>query len=134
MNKLVWLLIGILLLGTGGVLFIYNTYHVLDYREIPLRFSIIEGEIGILTEDQLLDFGNLNPGGSSRKRITVSSPVPARYVVSVTGDARPYVYPEPNQGLLEPDVVQNVSFKVVVPEDIPLGDYSGTVQMRLFRR
>lgn len=133
-NKLVLLLLGFVIIGVGSVVFIYQTYHVLAYEKIPIEFSVVEGEVGLLLENTSLNFGHVPPGGGAKKRIELVSAVPARYVVSIRGDAANYVVPEPYEGLLEPLEPINVTFTVSVPASAQIRDYSGFAQIRMFNR
>jgi len=122
----------IFFVGIAGVIYIYSTYQVLEYREIPITYSVKNGSIGFDISNETLTFGQAAPGGRNFRSIVIETAVPARFVIGIQGAAQRDVRPEPPEGIVVPGVPATIRFTLSAP--MTEGNYSGLAQIRIFRR
>ena len=135
MKYINYLIYGSVFIGICGLAYLLIIYGPVQSQEIPVTFHVVEGsEIGILKEERFLHFGHVSQGGGSERRITISDERDIRYRIYLSGPVRDYIHIEPWQKDLRAGEVQNVTFQLFVPEDLPLGEYNGTAHVEIYLR
>lgn len=134
MNRYTWLAIIALIIGVFGIFLIVTAYSPQETQEIPVTFKVVDGGIGLLKEDRFLHFGHVTQGGGSNRKITIGHENDVRYRVYIKGPPKDYILVEPWQGNIDAGQQQNINLTLIVPKDLPLGEYNGTAHVEIFSR
>jgi hypothetical protein len=132
------LILAIAVLLTSGITsIIYSSYKIVGYREFNVYVKVSEkNDIGFNLDPGVLNFGKVPRGASAKRNATVSQRFPHDVVVriEIAGDVKDMVYANENYFILPPNITKNIEVVASVPEDQPLGNYSGKVKVYFERQ
>jgi len=115
-----------------GLLF-WNWY-VLDERIVDIDVSVTnESLLGFNTGTDKLYFGTLARTGSSERKATAITAFDARVAIEVRGKVAQWISVSQNNFLVEPNVPQDIIFRINIPEDAMPGNYTGKATIRYYR-
>ncbi len=128
--RLYFLFFLVALLFAGLTVIFYYTYAIYEIRMLPVDYHVAD-HVGINVGVDGLHFGSFLPGGASERYIKLHAFRDTR-VIFIFKDID-YVYPESNDFIMKKGDDKNVRFKVIVPVQMPYGDYQGTLKILLQR-
>lgn len=136
MKKLsvIMVLLSILLLGVGLTLFVYYGFYLKEYHTVPYDFHVENRVVGMNVDTDALHFGTVSPGGNSRRVMTITPSSDSRLVINFVGDGAGYLSVDKNNLLVLQGKQINVTFRVTIPENASVGNYSGKARFFFYRR
>lgn len=128
------LLLIVFILGIFLTIIVYNKYKLLDYKEIPMTVTILEGASSFNTSTESLNFAKIYPGGSVIKRINIY--VNATTIVSIksSGNISSFISLSENNFLMNKGDSKQLEVYLDVPNDIPEGKYDGLLKIYFYRK
>ncbi|MEM4638135.1 MAG: hypothetical protein QXK76_03895 [Candidatus Woesearchaeota archaeon] len=133
-RKVFILLLIVFILGILLTIIVYNKYKLLDYKEIPMTVTVLEGASSFNTSTESLNFAKIYPGGSVIKRINIY--VNATTIVSIksTGNISNFISLSDNNFLMRQGDMTQLEVYLDVPKDAPEGRYDGLLKIYFYRK
>ncbi|MBI4441181.1 hypothetical protein HY639_03365 [Candidatus Woesearchaeota archaeon] len=126
--------ISVLASGLTAVAYTLNTYHnVVEYRA---ELEVVEGKtVGLNVENSKVYFGKVPRGGASTREIQLKNPLtePTQVTFSATGEIAQFVSFPTNDYELKEGEKTRLYVEARVPEETPVGMYTGSIFV-YFRR
>jgi hypothetical protein len=114
------------------ILFSSSTYYILQTKtyysvDIVDYELIVDNYVGFNLQNDSLYLGVVNPGGKSRRNITITNifDKPAEIIIDARGKISPWISLEDNNFILMPTEKRELEISVIVPNSAELGNYSG---------
>lgn len=121
------------LLALGGIVVLAALYIALDANKYAATVHVIEGEgkVGINPTTERLDFGDLSPGASAVRTVTVTNgtAIPIYVFTLRLGGIAELIKQEPSAFVLAPRSEKKIEFSVYMPASAPIGS---TLDGRVF--
>jgi uncharacterized membrane protein len=117
-----------------ALLYLVVSSQIVGKKEFSTHLKIGE-RLGFNVETDWIDFGGARPGDEITKQITIANSFPERVRVNIfiEGPIKPFVYPETDGFLLEPGEMKSIELRAIIPREVILGDYNGTIRVVYFR-
>ncbi len=135
-KAVILLIIGILL-AAGITSIVYSSYKILNYREFDIYLEVSgKNNIGLNVDPGVFNFGKIPQGAAAKRNATVSHHYPVDVIVKIdiSGNAGDMVSASENYFILPPNITQQIEVIASVPEDRPLGNYSGKLKVYFLRQ
>ena len=135
--KAVIILVVAILFSIGITSIIYSFYKIIDYREFKIYVGVTDkNNMGFNLEPGVFNFGKVPQGASAKRNATVSHQYPSDIAVriEIAGTVKDMVYVKDNYFILAPNATRQVEITASVPENKPLGNYSGTLRVYFERQ
>jgi hypothetical protein len=125
------------LLAFSGILFIilllfiiFNSWNILEKKEIPANFIIGE-RLGFDLNSSALTFGMLPPGASSSRAIEITNDFNREVFVSIYSSRSiiKFTRISENDFYLAPGETRSVSFTVYTEKNSTFGQYNGFIKI-----
>jgi len=106
----------------------------IETKSIPMHLKVSESPSVNIDTDALY-FGGVPPSGSSMRQISISNgkAISVRAVLLAEGGLAPWMYISENTVLLRPNETAMVNVTIVVPSDAKLGNYTGSLLVKLYK-
>jgi hypothetical protein len=135
-KAIIILIVGILL--TAGITSIfYSSYKIRDYKEFDVYIKVAgKTEVGFNLDPGVFNFGKVPPGGIAKRNATISHGYPEETIVKIEieGKLDKMIFVNDNYFILPPNITKQIEVVVTIPEDQPLGNYSGKLKAYFMRQ
>ena len=131
-SQFAWLLIGIVLVATFGTYLYYQTFVVLAVKAISADV-VVKGNPAFNLNDDKFHFGGVPPGQAAERKISISYDRPSRVEISTEGDLERFIAVSETDFFLPAYETKEIIFSVYIPEETPLGNYTGTIFFRFMK-
>jgi hypothetical protein len=111
-----------------SVILIINSIKVLDKKIIPISVEVGE-YLGLNAGSEELNFGTLIPGQASTKKLVISNGYSKDVKIMILldkGNITKYIYGISLMNLSPGESIE-YEVKLVLPDDLPLGNYEGNL-------
>ncbi|MFC1728652.1 hypothetical protein ACFLZ7_04300 [Nanoarchaeota archaeon] len=133
-NKFILILVLAIVFSIFLTKFIFYSFYVLDVQELDIYVDVIDqdGAVGMDLSTDALRFSHMPLGTRATKWINVSTDVPTKIIVQVSGNIQDFVYGN-NSVILLPNEIKKLEVTMNIPLEAELGEYSGKLTV-LFTR
>jgi len=127
-----WKLIAFILLVSiiciSATKLFYESHSIVEVRKLPVKVIVMD-RVGLGLQEDVLSFGGVSPGGTSRRQMIIASYHDEPLIVSIkfNGDVSRWVQVEENDFRLEKDEEKRIEFSVYIPLETKKGEYEGEV-------
>jgi len=128
-NFIIVLILSITLLF---ILFILaDEIRTIGRKEVQVSFKVANNP-GFDLNDSALTFGSIPPGQSATRSLFITNEFErkVKVVIKIKGEIEKYLYVSENNFFLEPKEGRKVNFTVILPDNIPLGERTGIIEVR----
>ncbi|MFH1399344.1 MAG: hypothetical protein ABIG95_04510 [Candidatus Woesearchaeota archaeon] len=133
-KTIVILIICFALLSITATLVFYSHYMIYDAKELALDVKVAD-HMGFNTDTDALHFGIVKSPGAATRFLNISHKYtkPLQVNIQVTGIAGSWLFIENSSFYLEPNISIILPIEINVPENIPFGQYNGSIRV-MFKR
>jgi hypothetical protein len=106
----------------------------LELKRFETNFIVGESA-GFDLNNTIITFGRIPRGGEAEKNIIIANThnFPIKIKVLATKNIADYIYFDDSELVLEPNSEAPVKLKVIIPENMEFGEYSGTILVKIYR-
>ena len=118
------------LLTVASTLIYYSFFKVVQVQQTAYFFSVEDGKIGLVGDQDAVKFGDISPGGTGTRSIFFKNDFefPVKVKINVEGEKDEWIKVKENNFVLKPNTNKTTDITVFIPKATPEHiNYTGKV-------
>jgi len=126
--------IGVLFGAVGYTVYKWNGYSKYQSKIISVHYvntsvQIVSSGIGMNGDTDSLKFGKVTSGSGGERALHLNSTQKAVVNVTITGDMARFLSVDKNEFIIESNTNDKILFRLEIPENAEIGNYTGVIQV-----